>query len=538
MQQQQQHGRAGHSGSLPMMHASMPAMSTMQQPRMMPYHGPSQYRQQQQQQVEGKGKAREAQSQEEQARWEREFERIANSHPRNTEESARVVEINDEERPGQASDETREEGPMRTAASDEHDLLAELERTWQGIESNLNEEGGPSGITTTSDAELAKWEAQFGSQFANLLDASSSASDDLNELAEHAPFPFTAREENPHADAVDPFAEGQRLLRTGAPLAQAALAFEAACMREPARAEAWLAAGETWAADERELKGVRALQEAIRCDQSNTTTTGTAQQSKAATDAKLALAIAYVNEGQEMRALAMLERWLAVTYPDLATSSSHGDSAREMDDDDPWHASNKVIDLFLAAANAGPRARRDEAAATAGAEIDPDVQVGLGVLFYSNSDYERARDCFEAALATKPDVRRSLRIESQTGLTRVATQDFLLWNRLGATLANGGRPEDAIFAYRKALALRPTFTRAIYNLAVSALNIGCYQEAAEHLLAALEGQTKRQESSLAGGPTGAAHDHGDGSENLWNTLRRAFLCMVRLSHRVQTGVSR
>lgn len=46
-------------------------------------------------------------------------------------------------------------------------------------------------------------------------------------------------------------------------------------------------------------------------------------------------------------------------------------------------------------------------------------------------------------------------------------QDFLLWNRLGATLANGGLPEEAIDAYRKALDLRPTFTRATYNLGVS-----------------------------------------------------------------------
>jgi tetratricopeptide (TPR) repeat protein len=52
-------------------------------------------------------------------------------------------------------------------------------------------------------------------------------------------------------------------------------------------------------------------------------------------------------------------------------------------------------------------------------------------------------------------------------------QDFLLWNRLGATLANGGHPELAIDAYRRALDLRPTFTRAIYNLGVSCLNIGC-----------------------------------------------------------------
>jgi tetratricopeptide (TPR) repeat protein len=46
-------------------------------------------------------------------------------------------------------------------------------------------------------------------------------------------------------------------------------------------------------------------------------------------------------------------------------------------------------------------------------------------------------------------------------------QDYLLWNRLGATLANGGNPEEAVDAYRKALELKPTFTRAIFNLGVA-----------------------------------------------------------------------
>ena len=92
-------------------------------------------------------------------------------------------------------------------------------------------------------------------------------------------------------------------------------------------------------------------------------------------------------------------------------------------------------------------------------------------------------------------------------------QDYILWNRLGATLANGGQPEEAISAYRTALNLRPNFTRSLYNLGVSCLNINCFQEAAEHLLAALELQ----------GNSGKGED----ADSLWHTLRRAFLCMVR-----------
>lgn len=105
-------------------------------------------------------------------------------------------------------------------------------------------------------------------------------------------------------------------------------------------------------------------------------------------------------------------------------------------------------------------------------------------------------------------------------------------------MANGGQPEEAIEAYRKALELRPTFTRAIYNLGVSCLNINCFHEAAEHLLAALELHRKDQ---LVGKGKGPAKDDSlgldDGSDNLWSTLRRAFICMERqdLADRAHPG---
>jgi peroxin-5 len=36
--------------------------------------------------------------------------------------------------------------------------------------------------------------------------------------------------------------------------------------------------------------------------------------------------------------------------------------------------------------------------------MDPDVQIALGVMFYTNSEYDRAKDCFASALATRPKV--------------------------------------------------------------------------------------------------------------------------------------
>ena len=112
-------------------------------------------------------------------------------------------------------------------------------------------------------------------------------------------------------------------------------------------------------------------------------------------------------------------------------------------------------------------------------------------------------------------------------------QDYLLWNRLGSSLSNGHKPEEALGAYREALNLRPTYTRAIYNVGVACgsrtsrlfsltlltrppatgLNIGAHKEAAEHFLSALSMQRS---------------NNGETSDQLWFTLRRALLSMVSM----------
>ena len=100
-------------------------------------------------------------------------------------------------------------------------------------------------------------------------------------------------------------------------------------------------------------------------------------------------------------------------------------------------------------------------------------------------------------------------------------QDPLLYNRLGATFANSGKTELAIQYYLEACALRPGYVRARFNLAVANMNLGHYQEAAAHLMTALDIQEEeaKREETYGGAPAPATLT----SQTLWDSLNTSLL---------------
>lgn len=133
----------------------------------------------------------------------------------------------------------------------------------------------------------------------------------------------------------------------------------------------------------------------------------------------------------------MLLRWLRAKHPSIHIPE---DVLQSLALQATWSVHDRVTELFLGLA-------RSQHAQSI---VDPDVQTALGVLFYNNSQYDRAKDCFSSALSVRP-------------------RDYLMWNRLGSSLSNGSKPEEALGAYREALQLRPTYTRAIYNVGVACM---------------------------------------------------------------------
>lgn len=386
------------------------------------------------------------------------------------------------------------DGPSQT----EQDLLAQFEdaadlnEVLERARSN-NLADNLQADNSASQEDIAKWEAELNQMMSAGRDELDTdyASPIANAYKQNMDNPFANEDYvrfdddgipilgdyafEPNNRYLDPSNSGsmleraKSLLATNGSLSEASLMLEAAIQRNDLGEggyEAWILLGETRNMDEHEQAGMRALVEGVK----------RAAENGGHGEGMLSLAISYTNESYDRASQATLLRWVRARFPehpipDISTSMTS------------WHTHEKITEVFISLA------REQHARGV----VDPDVQIGLGVLFYTNGEYDRAKDCFESALSVRP-------------------RDYQLWNRLGSALSNGSKPEEALGAYREALNLRPTYTRAIYNVGVACLNISLFHEAVEHFLSALALQ----------GQAG-----GESNEQLWFTLRRALLNLDR-----------
>ena len=205
---------------------------------------------------------------------------------------------------------------------------------------------------------------------------------------------------------------------------------EARAQTEPHDAGRWLELGVRQQENEREGQAIAALRKAVDLDPS-------------LRDAWLALAVSYTNENDRSQAFEAIEQW-------IQTSDAYADVVRQHRGDGHVNTAgmsaaqrhNVLTDTLIALARHG----------SAEGQVDADVQIALGVLFNASEEYDKAVDCFASALSVRPD-------------------DWLLYNRLGATLSNSGRSNEAISYYHHALELQPSFVRCHFNLSISCLNL-------------------------------------------------------------------
>ncbi|KII92743.1 hypothetical protein PLICRDRAFT_172796 [Plicaturopsis crispa FD-325 SS-3] len=259
------------------------------------------------------------------------------------------------------------------------------------------------------------------------------------------------------------------------------LELEAAVQRDPTNAGAWFELGVKQQENERESKALQALQRAVELDPTHLPTW-------------LALAVSYTNDGNRMHAYESINAW-------VGRNEKYASAVQEFRAQRPERTSastserfTHLIDCLIAMARSDP----------SGA-IDADIQIALAVLLNTNEDYEKAQDCFRTALAVRPD-------------------DWLLYNRVGATMANSGRAEEALQYYYRALELNPSYIRARFNLGISCINLRRYEEAAQHILDALV----LQDSDGVHDAAGANDGRGVTSTALWDSLKTTCMHMQRI----------
>ena len=157
-------------------------------------------------------------------------------------------------------------------------------------------------------------------------------------------------------------------------LVEALLAHEANVQYNVDDAEAWYKLGIKQQENEREASAISALKLAIKLKPE------TAQP-------YLAIAVSYTNESCYMDAYDALVNFLRFNsdYSHLIPPNLPSPTTQ-----DELH--NFCFDLYL-------KAVRENTGS-----LDPDVQIGLGVILNISEDYGKAIDCFRSALSAKPEV--------------------------------------------------------------------------------------------------------------------------------------
>ncbi|KAJ2866274.1 hypothetical protein GGH94_001639 [Coemansia aciculifera] len=327
-------------------------------------------------------------------------------------------------------------------------MLSEQDREWLDTQKEWEKLNGAEAAHRAVDPELNIYRFQADNYYAQLSPS------DLKDAIQHM-------QQSPES----------------ASLGDTILALESAVTQTPQDAQVWLQLGLKQQENEQEQAAIAALRKAISLDANSL-------------DAHLALAVSYTNEGYQMDAYDELHEW--VSRHDRYKTLVPGSAPESMDSGDTRKA--YVQSLYIKAARMTP-----------GQDWDPDVQVALGVLFNISSEYDKAVDCFKAALSKRPD-------------------DYILWNRLGATEAHIGNNQEATAAYFRALELHPSFIRARYNLSLASTNMGQHREAAENCLIALSLQQRELQSMDEKGK--AAHIDASRtapargmSSTIWNALQ-------------------
>eukprot|EP01102_Stenamoeba_stenopodia_P018072 TRINITY_DN657_c0_g1_i1.p1 TRINITY_DN657_c0_g1~~TRINITY_DN657_c0_g1_i1.p1 ORF type:complete len:462 (-),score=85.73 TRINITY_DN657_c0_g1_i1:44-1375(-) len=283
----------------------------------------------------------------------------------------------------------------------------------------------------------------------------------MSQVAQEPPS-YQFSQNNPFLRLEDPFTTGMDLFHRGC-LDEAILAFEAQIQQgtpDINLSDAWRWLGTSHAENDEDKVAISCLLNSVAADPENL-------------EALLDIGVSYTNELVAVQALNYLRSWLS-QHPDYQVIPAEFDKQPE---EGFYTLHKKVTAMFRRASEMCPH--------------DADLFAVLGVLYNLSREYDLAIESFKQAIVLDP-------------------KNYSLWNKLGATQANSPRPQgskEAVYAYRKALELKPNYVRAWVNMGISYANQGIYDTASKYYLRALSLNPR--------------------AEHVWSYLRIALSCHNR-----------
>lgn len=309
---------------------------------------------------------------------------------------------------------------------------------------------------------------------------------------------FAEREQVMGRSALDALEEGVRMREMGR-LSMAIALFEEALNRnfdDPhpplergARAKAWFLLGLSLAESDDDEMAIVALRTGLK-EFEGEVVGERRRDHPHLLQSLLALAVSYTNELDQANAYTHIKEWFEVWKEGKGVASIKVDTFEDVFQDATKAGAQRLLSEMSTAAQQNPQ--------------ETDLYVVMGVLHNLHREYTDAATVLRQAVTLRPN-------------------DPSLWNKLGATLANGGEGDDALRAYRRAVDINPALVRAWVNVGTAYSNRQEYAKAARYYLKsislALEHDSNDKKKGLS--------DFQDRMDHVWGYLRTALLSMSR-----------
>ncbi|KAI0566046.1 TPR repeat containing protein [Gracilaria domingensis] len=255
------------------------------------------------------------------------------------------------------------------------------------------------------------------------------------------------------------------------------------CLSKKSRATAWYLLGISQAETDNDVRAIQAFQEGLS-EWKGASVGQRREDNPYLWQSLIALSVSFTNELDVSKALRHMSEWynLWSMRDNSDAESGVAASVRQVEDT----GAGVLMEQLRRSASLYPN--------------DTDLFLVMGILHNLREEFDNAAIAFRHAITLR-------------------SGDPSIWNKLGATLANGGDSDNALRAYRKAVDINPSLIRAWVNVGTAYSNRGEFTKAARYYLKAISMAEEEDITEVGQGNNTMLH--------VWEFLRTTFTSLGR-----------